>query len=158
MKLTDYFSEKNIKIGLNLKNKESIIKELVELLRLPVEEKDKNKILELLLVREQEMTTGIGEGVAVPHLRINLPEDESNLHVSFCILKEPIDYDAIDGKPVKMLFCIVCDTNAISLHIKSLARIARLAKCQSLRKALLESKSEIEVLKAFKDDEAHHFC
>jgi PTS system nitrogen regulatory IIA component len=93
-------------------------------------------IFETLLERERLGTTGVGEGVAIPHGRIAEIDTISGL---FARLKEPIDFDAVDGRPVDLLFLLLAPSQAGADHLKALSKISRLLRdrdtCEKLRGA-----------------------
>lgn len=93
-------------------------------------------IFETLLERERLGTTGVGEGVAIPHGRI---AEIDSIGALFARLKEPIDFDAVDGKPVDLLFLLLAPAQAGADHLKALSKISRLLRdrgnCEKLRGA-----------------------
>lgn len=103
------------------KDKESVIKEVVQIMPLP-EEVDRAYLLEVLLARESLGSTGIGEGIAIPHVRNPIVMHIPKPMVSLCFLEYPIEFDAIDHKPVHTLFAIV--SPAIKAHLKLLSGLA----------------------------------
>lgn len=93
-------------------------------------------IFETLLERERLGTTGVGEGVAIPHGRIGEIE---KIKAIFARLKDPIDFDSVDGRPVDLLFLLLAPAQAGADHLKALSRISRLLRdrsnCEKLRGA-----------------------
>lgn len=87
--------------------------------------RDPNEIFEVLLQRERLGSTGIGGGVAIPHAK--LPRLEKLVGV-FARLEKPIDFDAVDGEPVDLVFVLLAPEAAGADHLKALARIARLLR------------------------------
>lgn len=116
---------------------ESVLTNVVKLLELPPEV-DPDFILQILLARETMGTVTVGDGIAIPHVRnpilVQLPIPK----ISLCYLENPIDFDAIDGIPVKILFTIISPTIRMHLHL-----LSRLAYCLSdpRLKTILEIKS-----------------
>lgn len=113
-------------------------------------------IFDALFAREKLGTTGVGHGIAIPHGKI---ENIDKVHGFFVRLDEAIDYEAIDEKPVDLLFTLLAPHDAGADHLKALAKISRMfrdpAFCQKLRKAadtkalyVLLSEGEREVDKA----------
>jgi PTS system nitrogen regulatory IIA component len=94
------------------------------------------RIFDVLLERERLGTTGVGDGVAIPHGRIGEVDHITGL---FARLKEPVDFDAVDGKPVDLLFLLLAPEQAGADHLKALSKISRLLrdkdKCEKLRGA-----------------------
>jgi nitrogen PTS system EIIA component len=103
------------------KDKESVIKEVVQIMPLP-EEVDRDYLLEVLLARESLGSTGIGGGIAIPHVRNPIVMHIPKPMVSLCFLEYPIEFDAIDHQPVHTLFAIV--SPAIKAHLKLLSGLA----------------------------------
>jgi len=93
-------------------------------------------VFETLLERERLGTTGVGDGVAIPHGRI---EEVSTIRGLFLRLKEPVDFDAVDGQPVDLLFLLLAPAQAGADHLKALSKISRLLRnreiCEKLRGA-----------------------
>lgn len=102
-------------------DKESVIKEVVQVMPLP-EEVDRQYLLEVLLARESMGSTGIGDGIAIPHVRNPIVMHISKPMVSLCFLENAIDFNAIDRKPVHTLFTIVSPT--IRAHLNLLSSLA----------------------------------
>jgi nitrogen PTS system EIIA component len=103
------------------RDKETVIKEVVQIMPLP-EEVDRAYLLEVMLARESLGSTGIGEGIAIPHVRNPIVMHISKPMVSLCFLEFPIEFGAIDHKPVHTLFAIV--SPAIKAHLKLLSSLA----------------------------------
>lgn len=82
----------------------------------------KQRLFESLLAREQLMSTGIGRGVAIPHPRTPMGEIDIPALISVCFLKTPIDYKALDHRPVFVLFVLVCPSSKV--HLRMLARLS----------------------------------
>lgn len=89
-------------------------------------------LLETLLEREQLGTTGIGRGIAVPHARADLPKMRGIL----ARLAQPIDFDAIDDRPVDLVFLLLAPEAASAEHLKALSRIARFVRSEGVQSAM----------------------
>lgn len=111
----------------------SVLQQVVTLLDLP-EELDPDFVLQVLLTREAMGTTAVGDGIAIPHVRnpllLRLPMPK----VSLCFLAHPVDFGALDGKPVQILFTITSPTVRTHLHL--LSKLAYALRDDRLRKAL----------------------
>jgi len=94
---------------------------------------DADSVLEILQEREQLGSTGVGDGVAIPHGKI---EDLGQITGIFARIEKPIDFDALDSKPVDLFFLLLAPTNATAAHLKALAKIARLLRDEDTRKTL----------------------
>lgn len=97
-------------------------------------DQDERKIFEVLLHRERLGTTGMGQGVAIPHGKI---EDLPRLYGIFARLETPVDFDALDDQPVDLIFLLLAPEGAGADHLKALARVSRLLRdkemCEKLR-------------------------
>ncbi len=122
--LSELMDPKRVKIGLQAKDKEGVLRELVELLDIP--EENKEILLEALKRREELGSTGIGRGIAIPHSRSTVVD---NLYLVIGVSKEGVDFDAVDGKPVHIFFLLVAPPNDPgSRYLIYLGRVAQLAK------------------------------
>ena len=102
-------------------DKESALAAVVELMRLP-EEVDKKFLLQVLLAREALASTGIGDGIAIPHVRNPIVLHVPRPMATLCFLERPIDFAALDGKPVICLFTLISPT--VRAHLYLLSRLA----------------------------------
>lgn len=96
------------------------------------------EVLDALMVREAEGSTGVGHGVAVPHAR--LPGIERMFGV-FLRLEHPVDFDAVDGAPVDLMFGLFAPKGAGAVHLQALARVARMLRQADLREHLRKARS-----------------
>jgi PTS system nitrogen regulatory IIA component len=99
---------------------------------------DAGEILEALLDREQEGSTGVGHGVAVPHARLTGLE---RMRAVFVRLEQPIEFDAVDDQPVDLLFALFAPAEQGSEHLRALARASRLLRRPDLRERLRQARS-----------------
>lgn len=102
-------------------DKESVLRSVVEHLRLP-EGVDRQFLLQVLLAREALESTGIGEGIAIPHVRNPIVLHVDRPLVTLCFLEKPVEFGALDGQPVHALFTVVSPT--VKAHLHLLSRIA----------------------------------
>ena len=100
------------------------------------------------------MSTGVGNGFAIPHGKTDAVAD---IVASFGITAEPINYQALDDKPVRLVFLLVGKENLVGPHIKLLSRISRLMNKEEFRTKLLGLQTPKEVLDSFKQEEATYF-
>ena len=134
MTLLDIISLDSTIVGLKSDNKEDIIGELVGCLQVGTAITDREKVLQAVLEREKIMSTGIGDGIAIPHGKM---AELDRLYGMFARLEQPIDFHAIDERPVDLIFVLLAPENAGADHLKALARISRLLRnngiCDKLR-------------------------
>lgn len=145
---------RNVFSNLEAETKEEVLKTLIRSFANDVEEEELEAIRAAVLEREKIMSTGVGKGLAIPHGKA---EGIKNNHVAFALLNSPIDYEAIDGEPVKMVFLLAGPKSSNSLHIKMLSRISRLMNNNSFREKLEKCDSSEEIVEVFKQEEEVYF-
>ncbi len=150
MQILDFLSVDAIKMSMESKNKKDAIKELIEVLVKSGKVKDKKKMIQTLMEREELGSTGIGQGIAIPHGK---SDTVSDLAAAFGISHEGVNFDALDGEPVNIFFLLVAPEGAAGAHLKALARISSLLKDKYFRKSLLSAQSAEEVIKIIRDEE-----
>ena len=106
---------------------------------------DRTKAIDVLQQREKLGSTGIGDGVAIPHGKV---PDLSELVVAFGRSREGISFDAIDGKPAHLFFLLLAPENSTGQHLKALARISRMLKTPDFRRKLLDADTTSDLYKA----------
>jgi len=102
-------------------DKESVLRAVVETLRLP-EEVDREFLLRVLLAREALESTGIGEGIAIPHVRNPVVLHVPRPMITLCFLEQAVDFGALDGKPVQIVFSLISPT--VRAHLRLLSRLS----------------------------------
>lgn len=136
--------------------KEDILKELVQLLVQAdaIKDRDVSKLLQILLKRESLGSTGIGQGVAIPHGKSDCV---TKLVAAFGISRTGVNFDSLDGEPVHLFFLLVAPEDSAGPHLKALARISRLLKDKHFRDSLTAARDEKLVAKIIRDeDERRH--
>src|SRR5262249_9201997 len=124
-------------------DKETALREVVELLRLPAEV-DREFLLRVLLAREAIASTAVGDGMAVPHVRNPVVLHVGRPALAVCFLERAIDYGSLDGKPVGILFPIISPTTRAHLHL--MAKLAFVIRDTGVRQALEEQHARVEIL------------
>ncbi|MCX7884165.1 MAG: PTS sugar transporter subunit IIA [Caloramator sp.] len=147
MNISEIMSEKMIKLQLQSKDKISVIKELVELLYKNDKLYDKGKYIEAVLKREEEFSTGIGMGIAIPHGKSSAVKEPA---LAFGKSVEGIDYGALDGKPSNFFFIIAVPENSNDEHLRLLSQISRKLMHSEVREKLLKANKPSEVIDALK--------
>jgi len=140
--------------ALQVSNKKELINTLVNRLATYVNEEALESIREAVLERESVMSTGVGKGLAIPHGKTSVVEKN---HAVFAKLKNELNFDSIDGQPVRMVFLLVGPESNNSAHIKLLSRISRLMNSASFREKILECETPTDILEAFKAEEQKYF-
>ncbi len=114
---------------------------------------DPQRLLETLLDREKLGSTGIGEGVAIPHGKVaGLPA----LVASFGRAPQGIDFRAIDGKPTHLFFTLIAPENSAGAHLKALARISRIFKNPAFRDAIMKAPGADEIFRLIEAEDARY--
>jgi mannitol/fructose-specific phosphotransferase system IIA component (Ntr-type) len=150
MKLADSLSPAQIRVPLAAQSKPEVLRELVSLLPSATSQETRERVLESVLDRESKMSTGIGQGVAIPHGRSELVRD---VEMAFGISRVPIEFDALDGRPVEVFFLIVTTPSRGGAHLQALARISRMLSSERLRDDLSCVRTAQEVLTLFRREE-----
>jgi PTS system nitrogen regulatory IIA component len=105
---------------------------------------DKSQIIDVLQQREKLGSTGIGDGVAIPHGKVSALEE---LVVAFGRSKNGVAFDSMDGKPVHLFFLLLAPENCTGQHLKALAKISKMLKAGNFRRKLMEAKSKSDLYK-----------
>jgi len=152
MKITDMLKREFVVEQLKAGNKRDALAELAGVFALGRIKVDSEAMLHVLLERERLGSTGIGDGIAIPHGKLPGLEE---MVVSFGRSREGIAFEAMDGKPVHLFFLLMAPENSAGQHLKALAKISRMLKDANFRKSLLEAKMHEDLFRiiAEKDDE-----
>jgi fructose-specific phosphotransferase system IIA component len=146
----DFLSEKNITVDLKAKNKKEVIEELVDLLVANGQVSDKKKMVQILLEREDLGSTGIGQGIAIPHGKSDTVKE---LTAAFGLSRSGVSFEALDGEPVFIFFLLVAPEGTAGAHLKALARISGLLKDKYIRKKLMSAQTTSDVVKIIQEEE-----
>ena len=152
MKIMDFLSEKAISADLNAQDKKGVIKELVDLLIKADELKPRMKdaSVKILLNREVLGSTGIGQGVAIPHGKCEYVKE---LVGAFGVSKKGIKFDSLDGEPAYIFFVLFAPIESSGPHLKALARISKLLKDKYFRDSLKNAGNVKAILKIIKEED-----
>jgi fructose-specific phosphotransferase system IIA component len=142
MRLTEILKPQNIKVPLASQAKAAAIGELVAMLAENGEVTDAKRVLDAVLEREATRTTGIGNGLAIPHGKCT---GTDHLVMAIGRPATPIDFQAIDGRPVSLIWLLTSPPDKTGPHIHALARISRLMTIDRFRQALNEAKTAQEI-------------
>src|SRR3954470_19637388 len=145
MRLSEILKPQNIKLPLEARTKSEAIKEMVDLLVANQEIKDAKGVLEAVLDREATRTTGIGNGLAIPHGKCSGTAD---LVMAVGKTAAPIDFQSIDGRPVTLIWLLTSPPDKTGPHIHALARISRLMTIDKFRIAMAAAKTSQELFDA----------
>lgn len=126
-------------------DKESTLRTVVRLLHLP-EEVDRDYLFRVLLAREALGSTGVGKGIAIPHVRNPIVLHVPRASITLCFLEKPIEFDAIDGQPVHTLFTLISPT--VRAHLHMLSRLAFALSDSSFQSVIANQGSRESILAA----------
>ena len=154
MRISDILTEDLIVTGLEGDSKDDIIEKMVDLVGTSPKVLDIDKVRKAIFERERIMSTGVGNGFAIPHGKTDAVSD---IVAGFAVTERPIDYESLDEKPVRLVFLLVGKDNLVGPHIKLLSRISRLMNKEEFRRKLLEQHSPADILELFRREEATYF-
>ncbi len=154
MKITDILTEEMIRTNLPEKNKTDVINSLIEIVARKDKVHDKEKVRQAIFEREKIMSTGVGNGFAIPHGKTDAVAD---IVGAFATTADPIDYQSLDEQPVRIVLLLVGPETMVGQHIKLLSRISRLMNKEDFRKRLLQAESPARVFEIFKTEESAYF-
>lgn len=135
MRIEEILKESCVLADIKGKTKEEVFFELLEALKRASLIHNIEKVVNVILERERLGSTGIGEGVAIPHGKMK------GIHDIICAFgrsKDGVDFDAVDRKPVHLFFLLLAPEDSASLHLKMLSRISKILRDPSFRKRLIE--------------------
>jgi fructose-specific phosphotransferase system IIA component len=153
MKISDILTEEIIETQLAASDKTEAINKMIDLASKSGKIIDEEEVRKCVFEREKLVSTGVGKGFAIPHGKTNEIKD---IVAAFAILKEPIDFESIDGENVSFIFLLIGKDSLLNMHIKLLSRISRLMNKDEFRDKLLKTSSSAEVLALFKEEEQNY--
>jgi fructose-specific phosphotransferase system IIA component len=154
MKISDILQEEFVSTKLPGKSKDEVLNSLIDLLKSSKKIKDLEKVREAIFEREKIMSTGVGKGFAIPHGKTDAVTD---IVAAFAVTNDPVDFQSLDGEPVRLLFLLIGRDNMVGPHIKLLSRISRLMNKDEFRKKLIAAKSPAEIVQFFREEEMSYF-
>ena len=150
MRIRELLSSQSIALGAESANKKDIIEKMTVLMEASGNLTDRKQYLAGVLEREKEGTTGIGEGIAIPHAK-NAAVKSAGL--AAMVLKKPVDFDSLDGEPVKLIFMIAAPDNGANEHLEALSRLSAMLMDDTFREKLIRSENVDEFLKIIDEKE-----
>lgn len=142
MIVSSYLTAESILIHPQVTDKGDVIRMLVS--HLPgIDEMNRTAISKAVLEREEVMSTGVGNGIAIPHAKVELLDSPV---VAFALLKQPVDFESFDGKLVDLVFLVAGSIRANSLHLKMLSALSRMLIHQQTVDSLRSSTSPADVI------------
>ena len=150
MKITDLLSIDSIEIGSSYKDKDELLKNAVKLMCRSGIINNEKEYLNSVLEREKESTTGVGNGIAIPHGRCKTV-DKAGL--AAIVLNKPVEYEALDNKPVELLFLIAAPEDKGNVHLEILSKLAMMLMDQEFTFKLKNSRTAEEFIRAIDEAE-----
>ena len=154
MTIYHLLSPKNILLELEVEFKFDAINALVDTFVDVIENELLEEIREAIISREKIMSTGIGQGLAIPHGKTDAITQN---YAAFARLKEPIEFNSIDSKPVQLIFLMVSPYSDQRSHIRLLSRVSTLMNYDDFRSNLLNVPNHEDLIELFKQKEFHQF-
>lgn len=154
MKILDFLCSEAVVSDLKATNKEELIDELVGSLAEAgaIKSGDKAQVVEVLLAREALGSTAIGQGIAIPHGKV---ECVDKLVAALGISKAGIDFDSLDGEPAHIFFLLVAPVDSAGPHLKALARVSRLLKDKYFRDSLKSVSNQKDIIELVSHEDEH---
>jgi PTS system nitrogen regulatory IIA component len=146
MKLKTILTPSLVSMHLQGTTKEELIRELLDILASNGKISDVDSVLSEVLVREQEMSTGIQHGVAIPHVKTKAVK---NLVACIGLKPEGVDFHSLDGEPSNIFIMTLSPTDRVGPHVQFLAEISKVITTADSRAKLLKAKTPQEVLSVF---------
>jgi PTS system nitrogen regulatory IIA component len=153
MILSQLLNPESVSVQLQATDKRAAIVELVELLEKAHSIQSGGEILDRVLKREAMMSTGIGNGIAIPHGKARVVD---HLIAACGVSRAGIDFEAVDKEPATLFILLVSPENVGGPHVKVLANISRLLKEEKVREALKAADSPTSFLQTLRDAEAKY--
>jgi PTS system nitrogen regulatory IIA component len=142
LRISEFLSPQAVIADLRARDKQDVLREMSAAFARAHPPLKEERLVEVLREREKLGSTGIGEGVAIPHGKM---AGLTQLLAAFGVSREGVDFEAIDGKPTHLFFALVAPENSAGVHLKALARISRLFKNPRFRAAILEAPTAADI-------------
>lgn len=153
MKITEMLRREFVLEELKARNKNDVLVELASVFAKGKIGVHPEAMLHVLLERERLGSTGIGDGIAIPHGKVT---GIDQIMVSFGRSREGIEFEAMDGKPVHLFFLLMAPENSAGRHLKALAKISRMLKDPKFRKNLLNAKKHEDLFDIIAEKDGEH--
>ena len=150
MKIMDILVQDAVTVELESETKDGVLQEMTRALAAARPGLDPGQLLKVLREREALQSTGIGEGVAIPHGKL---PDLGDFLASFARSSKGVDFDSIDGEPTRLFFLLVVPENSGGQHLKALARISRFCRDASFREKLMRAEAPEDVFRALEEED-----
>ena len=153
MKITDILDANSVIEELNSQDKKGVLEELVAILVANGRLSEQEDPVQILLERERLGSTGIGDGIAIPHGKL---KEINTILCSFGRSSKGINFQAIDEKPTHLFFLLLAPEDSAGEHLQALARLSRLLKDVRFRKRLMEATTKKEIYRLIVEEDEHY--
>ncbi len=150
MKILEILDKRSILPEITSRTKEGVLREMVHSLARVEEQVSEDRLIEVFLQRESLESTGIGEGLAIPHGK---SREVNKIMASFGRSLPGMDFQSLDGKPTHLFFMLIAPYDSAGMHLKALAKISHSMKDPAFRKRLMEARSLEEIYAVFSEGE-----
>ncbi len=154
MHITTLLNERNIILDLETASKEELLDTLIARVARGPKVLHPELVREAVLEREGIATTGVGEGFAIPHAKTDAVLD---MVVALAVTREPVDFQALDDQPVRIIFLLIGVESRVGTYLKILSRARILMSSASFRKRILQATTSQAVIEAFVEEEERYF-
>lgn len=154
MKISEILEVEFISPKVEGNDKETVLNNMVELVSKSSKIIDKEKVRNAIFNREKIMSTGVGKGFAIPHGKT---DGITDMVAAFGIAENDINFESLDGEPVRFIFLLVGKENLVGPHLKLLSRISRLLNKDEFRAKLASAKTSEEIKELFEQEEKAYF-
>ena len=151
MRIVDLLDVRSIDLNGSAKGKEDVLKKMVSLMVKSGKINDEQKYLKGVFAREKESTTGVGEGIAIPHCKSDAVNSPG---LAAMVVPDGVEFDALDGQPVNLLFLIAAPNTKDNVHLDVLGKLSVLLMDEDFTNKLKSAKSVEEFLKIIDDAES----
>ncbi|MBC8144423.1 MAG: PTS sugar transporter subunit IIA [bacterium] len=154
MQIASLLEEAFVAVNMPATTKDEALMKLVDMLGASPNVLDLDKVRAAIVEREKIMSTGVGHGFAIPHAKVDALTD---IVAAFATLQNPVDFQALDGQPVRIVFMLVGRETHVGTHLKLLSRVSRLMNNETFREQLLLAASPADVVQLFQEEENRYF-
>lgn len=151
MNIIDVLDRSSVLVQLDAHTKDDVLNRMIDVLKPSLKVKDIEEIRRAVFEREKIMSTGIGNGFALPHGKTKAVESTIGV---FATLKEPVDFHALDNQPVQMIFMLIGQEHGVGTHLRLLSRISRLMTNANFRQRLMSATNAEEAYDIFSQQES----
>jgi PTS system fructose-specific IIA component len=150
MNLTDYLHPEYVELGIVAQTKDELLERMITIAARNPKVQDIEEVRKAIIGREQIMSTGIGNGCAIPHGKTNAVDD---FIIAFGVTAEPVEYMALDNNPVRLVLLIARRESDTKIHLRLLSHASRIFDSEAARNALLAAKTRKEIIDIFRTEE-----